>query len=103
MNSDGEIFQAYYDFLHYGADQNNENITIFLLKEQSLLSLQGELKNYLNTSFINLFNPSVTFEITAPDNYEIKLFLRMLKMIGITTKRGKRSINFNEEDLAMLV
>lgn len=103
MNSDGEIFQAYYDFLHYGADQNNQNITIFLLKEQSLLSLQGELKNYLNTSFINLFNPSVTFEINAPDNYEIKLFLRMLKMIGITTKRGKRSIDFNEDDLAMLV
>ncbi|MCD7810086.1 MAG: AAA family ATPase, partial [Erysipelotrichaceae bacterium] len=97
IHTPADAFQSYFDFIQYGFDENNENLTLFIAKEQAIESIE-QLKNPTNDYFFNLIKSNLVHEVGSPDNHEIKLFLRRLKMIGLNHKY----ITFDEKDLDII-
>ena len=98
MSHVGESFHGYHDLLTIADDPDDENITIFVAKEQSLTSIMLELKNPQNHFFLNLFPMETIHEIGSPETYEIRLMLQRLSLLGMKTSNGQKYIQYNIED-----
>lgn len=101
-NSPADAFDRYYDLLQQGKDYDDENLTIFVAKEQSINTILTEFKNPNNNYFFDLFKDNLNHEVGSPDTLEIQLFLRKLKITGIETTNGKRKIDFDEDNIDMI-
>lgn len=102
MNGANDSFHRYYDLINYGWSQDFNNLTIFLVKDQDLEKIEDEFKNQTNHFFLNLFQPAMIHKVGSPDNHEIELFLRKLKIMGMNTEAGLRMIDLDEEKIGII-